>query len=219
VKPGDGDGQANFSQRRPQLCKRDVRLRFPNSEDVRRPLFNPMRPHIATLGLGSRVARIAPLCAPADRRRGRNAKTSRRSTADHPAIHRCQQPDTQIHRETLTHPCWPPSPAPIPNQKSRQRGIPQRFRTVENRSKKGLYPDLSGAPKGGLNFKLYAICDGKRRPLIMLLSEGQMSDYKGATLTINASLTGKAVLVHWSYDADWLRQALAERGITGCIPS
>ena len=41
-----------------------------------------------------------------------------------------------------------------------------------------------------MNSKLHAVCDGQGRPLIMLLSEGQMSDYKGA-----------------------------ERGITACIPS
>jgi len=55
-----------------------------------RPL-NPTRPHVTTLGLGSKVARITPLCAPADRRRRRNAKTSRRRTAAHSAIHRCQK--------------------------------------------------------------------------------------------------------------------------------
>jgi hypothetical protein len=33
--------------------------------------------------------------------------------------------------------------------------------------------------KGGLNSKPHALCDGNGRPLVMLLSEGQMSDYKG----------------------------------------
>jgi hypothetical protein len=30
------------------------------------------------------------------------------------------------------------------------------------------------------------VCDGKGRPLVMLLSEGQMSDYKGAALMLDA---------------------------------
>jgi putative transposase len=30
-----------------------------------------------------------------------------------------------------------------------------------------------------LNSKLHAVCDGHGRPLILLLNEGQMSDYKG----------------------------------------
>jgi transposase len=31
---------------------------------------------------------------------------------------------------------------------------------------------------------LHAVCDGQGRPLVMLLSEGQMSDYKGAALML-----------------------------------
>jgi hypothetical protein len=34
--------------------------------------------------------------------------------------------------------------------------------------------------KGGLNSMLHAVRDGEGRPLVMLLSEDQMSDYKGA---------------------------------------
>jgi hypothetical protein len=44
-----------------------------------------------------------------------------------------------------------------------------------------MYRDVSNAPKGGLNSKLQAACDGHGPPLIMLLSERQMSDYKGAS--------------------------------------
>ena len=53
----------------------------------------------------------------------------------------------------------------------------------------------------------------------MLLSEGQMSDYKGAALMIDAFPEAKALLADRGYDADWFRHALAERGITACIPS
>lgn len=98
MKPGDRDSQAYFSQRRPQFNKRDILLRFPNGQDVLRSLLNPMRPHIATLGLGSKVTRITPHGVPADRRRRRNAKTGCRSSATHPIINRCQQTDTQIQR-------------------------------------------------------------------------------------------------------------------------
>ena len=51
----------------------------------------------------------------------------------------------------------------------------------------------------------------------MLLSEGQMSDYKGAALMLNALPRAKELLGDKGYDADWFRQALAERGITPCI--
>jgi putative transposase len=70
-----------------------------------------------------------------------------------------------------------------------------------------------------LNSKLHAVCDGKGRPLIMVLSEGQMNDYKGAALMLNALPRAKELLGDKGYDADWFRQALTERGITPCIPS
>ncbi|SFJ25593.1 putative transposase [Bosea sp. OK403] len=69
-----------------------------------------------------------------------------------------------------------------------------------------------------MNSKLHAVCDGCGRPLVMLLSEGQMSDYKGAALMIDALPKAKTLLGDKGYDADWFRQALTERGITPCIP-
>ena len=57
----------------------------------------------------------------------------------------------------------------------------------------------------------------------MLLSEGQMSDYKGAALMIGAFPKAKVLLgdkgYDKGYDADWFRAALAEQGIAACIPS
>tara|TARA_R110002126_G_C10479097_1_gene501730 strand:+ start:3927 stop:4316 length:390 start_codon:yes stop_codon:yes gene_type:complete len=70
-----------------------------------------------------------------------------------------------------------------------------------------------------LNSKLHAVCDGAGRPLVLLLSEGQMSDFEGAALMFDAIPDAKALLGDKGYDADWFRQALAERGIEPCIPS
>lgn len=53
----------------------------------------------------------------------------------------------------------------------------------------------------------------------MLLSEGQMSDYKGAALMLPVLPKAKVLLGDRGYDADWLRQALADRGVAACIPS
>ena len=53
----------------------------------------------------------------------------------------------------------------------------------------------------------------------MLLSEGQMSDYKGAALMMPALPRPASLLGDKGYDADWFRAALAERGIAACIPS
>lgn len=70
-----------------------------------------------------------------------------------------------------------------------------------------------------MNSKLHAVCDGEGRPLVLLLSEGQMSDYKGAALMLDALPRAKAMLGDRGYDADWFRAALTERGIAPCIPS
>jgi len=69
-----------------------------------------------------------------------------------------------------------------------------------------------------LNSKLHAVCDGEGRPIILLLTEGQMSDYKGAALMVDVLPKAKKLLGDKGYDADWFRQALTARGITPCIP-
>ena len=63
------------------------------------------------------------------------------------------------------------------------------------------------------------VCDGQGRPLVILLSEGQMSDFKGAALMIDDLPPAKVLLGDKGYDADWFRDALAKRGIEACIPS
>ena len=53
---------------------------------------------------------------------------------------------------------------------------------------------------------------------MMLLSEGQMSDHKGAALLFPALPRAKELLADKGYDSDWFRAALTERGISPCIP-
>ena len=53
----------------------------------------------------------------------------------------------------------------------------------------------------------------------MLLSEGQMSDFKGAELMLDAFPKARVLLGDKGYDANWFRDALAARGIQACIPS
>ena len=70
-----------------------------------------------------------------------------------------------------------------------------------------------------MNSKLHAVCDGLGRPLILLLSEGQMSDFKGAKAILPELPKAKELLADKGYDANWFREALAERKIKACIPS
>ena len=68
-------------------------------------------------------------------------------------------------------------------------------------------------------FKLRADSNSQGRPLVLLLSAGQMSDYKGAALMLDVLPKAKTMLGDKGYDADWFRDALNERGIIPCIPS
>lgn len=70
-----------------------------------------------------------------------------------------------------------------------------------------------------MNSKLHAVCDGDGKPVALLLSEGQMSDYKGAALLLSSLPKASVLLADRGYDADWFRAALLKKGITPCIPS
>ena len=53
----------------------------------------------------------------------------------------------------------------------------------------------------------------------MRLTEGQMSDHKGAGLMPGALPAAKALLGDGGHDSNWFRAALTEKGIDPCIPS
>ena len=53
----------------------------------------------------------------------------------------------------------------------------------------------------------------------MLLSESQMSDYKGAALMFVSLPKATAMLGDRGYDADWFRGALTAKSLAPCILS
>jgi transposase len=69
-----------------------------------------------------------------------------------------------------------------------------------------------------LNSKPHAVCDGEGYSIMMMLSQGQMSDHKGASLLFDALPNAKELLGDKGYDSDWFCAALTARGITPCIP-
>lgn len=69
-----------------------------------------------------------------------------------------------------------------------------------------------------MNSKLHAVCNGDGKPLVLALTAGQMSDYKGAAILLNSLPEAKELLADRGYDATWFREALLNRGITPCIP-
>lgn len=92
-------------------------------------------------------------------------------------------------------------------------------RTAASLLKKGAVPRRIGRTKGGLNPKLHAFCDGNGRPLLLMLSEGQMSAHKGARLLLGALPAAGDLIADKAYESNWLREALAENGTRACIPS
>lgn len=54
---------------------------------------------------------------------------------------------------------------------------------------------------------------------MLLLTEGQMNDHKGAALLLPALPPARELLGDRGYNSNRFRAALAERGIEPCIPS
>ena len=77
-------------------------------------------------------------------------------------------------------------------------------RTAASLLKKGIA--VSDAPEAGST--LHAVCDSG--PLIMLLTEGQVSDYRGAATVFGALPKADALIA--DKGSDRFRKALAERG-------
>ncbi len=69
-----------------------------------------------------------------------------------------------------------------------------------------------------MNTKLHAVTDAHGRPIRFFLTAGQVSDYTGAAALPGGLPSAEWLLADRGYDADWLRNALKDKGITPCIP-
>ena len=72
--------------------------------------------------------------------------------------------------------------------------------------------------QGGRNTKLHAVCDAKGRPLVLLLTPGNVHDCKVAQRCIEAMPPAAELVADKGYDSKALRDWLAERGTTAVIP-
>ena len=70
-----------------------------------------------------------------------------------------------------------------------------------------------------MNTKLHAITDADDRPIRFFMTAGQVRDYTGAAALPNSLPPADWLLDERGYDADWFREALADREIEACIPS
>ena len=59
---------------------------------------------------------------------------------------------------------------------------------------KRALPKWFGRTEGGLNSKLHAVCDDESRPIVMMLTAGQMSDYKGAVLSVGTFVCSMRII-------------------------
>ncbi len=69
-----------------------------------------------------------------------------------------------------------------------------------------------------MNSKLHAVCDGNGKPIVLALSEGQLSDHIGAKLLYPHLPPAKYLIGDKGYDSDEFREALKAKKIKPCIP-
>ena len=62
------------------------------------------------------------------------------------------------------------------------------------------------------------MCDGDGKPLVLLLTEGQISDYRGADTILPVLPDADVLIADKGYDSDRFRAALGNLGIQPCIP-
>jgi transposase len=77
--------------------------------------------------------------------------------------------------------------------------------------KKGVLSRCIGRTKGGLNSKLHVVCNEAGKPLVMMLTEGQMSDHKGARLMFHTLPNARTLIADKGYDSDDFRAKRSKR--------
>jgi transposase len=93
------------------------------------------------------------------------------------------------------------------------QGAPDR-----GRRKKGALANGIGRTRGGRNTKLHALCDDRGRPLVLLLTPGNVHDMRVAKQCIAAMPPSCELVGDKGYDSNDLRSWLASRGTRAIIP-
>ena len=90
--------------------------------------------------------------------------------------------------------------------------------SLRGRRKRGALAHGIGRTKGGRNTKLHAVCDEKGRPLVLLLTPGNVHDCKLAQRCIEAMPPSAELVADKGYDSQTLREWLKARGTQPVIP-
>ena len=62
-----------------------------------------------------------------------------------------------------------------------------------------------------MNSKLHAVCDEAGKPILLHLTAGQVSDYKGAQALLPRLPKAATLIADRGYDGNWFRSALLDR--------
>ena len=85
-------------------------------------------------------------------------------------------------------------------------------------AKKGGRRRQIGRTRGGMNTRLQAVTDAKGRPIRFFRSAGQVSDCTG-TAVLPGCLPRPSGCSRTGHDADWLREAIANKGTRFASPA
>ncbi|MEG9883274.1 MAG: IS5 family transposase [Hyphomicrobiales bacterium] len=97
--------------------------------------------------------------------------------------------------------------------------IPPALRfTVAPMAERGALTHVIGRTKGGRNTKLHAVCDGKGRPLVLLLRPGNVHDCRPARPCLEAMPPAGELVADKGYDSKEPRKWLQEHATSVVIP-
>jgi len=85
--------------------------------------------------------------------------------------------------------------------------------------KRGAFLQAMGRSRGGRTTKVHGLVDERGKPRVLLLSAGNINDISMAHALIQAAGPFRRLLADRAYDADHLRQRLAQHGAEAVIPS
>jgi transposase len=78
--------------------------------------------------------------------------------------------------------------------------------------KRGADRQAIGRSRGGRTTKIHALADQNGRPYALLLTQGQAADINGARTLLAVTPAPQCFIADKAYDADDVREFLAERG-------
>ena len=113
-----------------------------------------------------------------------------------------------------------PTEAPICCAERTEAGSPPEAATMPDRIASSLLRSVVIVidPKGDADLLKRLDAEGEGSPADLFITAGQVSDYIGARALLSGLPNVEWLLGDRGYDADWLREALQDKGIRACIP-